>query len=137
MTPVQTAMVFEPPKPEALARRRQRLTERDRTLEALQHGRRRELIALAHRVAVEMAAANACAMPDDGIPDGCITSSQVKDEMKRRGYLRQDDKATRFLGGCFPGGPPGAEKWLNVGMTTATASKGRPSAVWRLREGSE
>jgi hypothetical protein len=95
------------------------------------------LIALAHRVAVEMAKANACAMPEHGIPDGCVTSSQVKDEMKRRGYLRRDDKATRFLGGCFPGGPPGSEKWLNMGMTTATASKGRPSSVWRLREGSE
>jgi len=132
MTAAQTALDFTGPACPEPARRRQRIVERDRTLEALQLGRRREVIALAHQVAVELAASNACAMPSWLIPNGCVTAPQVLDEMRRRGRLSAEEAAdTRWIGGAL-----NPKRWERVGFSTAVASKGRPCAVWRpMNEG--
>lgn len=133
MTPSQTTLFPAPSEAASPARARQRHQERDRSLEALQHGRRRALIALAHQVAVEMAEANACAMPSWCVPDGCVTAPQVIAEMKRRGFVREGEKELRWCGGAFPGGAGASAKWQRTGYAPV-GSKGRAVAVWRLIE---
>lgn len=53
--------------------------------------------------------------------------------MVRRGLWSAKETAW-FLGGVFPGGKGERAKWRKAGMTTATASKGRPSPAWALIE---
>lgn len=133
MTTSQTSLFHAPPEAASPSRARQKRSERDRTLESLQYGRRRALIDLAHRVAVEMAEANVCAMPSWCVPNGCVTAPQVLTEMKRRGYVAEDEKESRWCGGAFPGGAGKNAKWRRVGYAPL-GSKGRAVAVWALIE---
>jgi hypothetical protein len=131
----QTAIDFTGPEKPSSARKRQRHAERDRSLEALQRGRRRDVIALAHQVAVELATSNACSAPSWMIPNHCVTAPLVLEEMRRRGLLTAEDAAdTRWIGGALPGGRGAKAKWVRVGYSP-TASKGRVCAVWKMIEG--
>ena len=75
------------------------------------------LIDLAREVAVELATAR-----------GVVTSPEVLEELRRRGYGSVLDQVdTRFMGAVFRGPEWVQEAWEGQG------SHSRPVAVWRLR----
>jgi hypothetical protein len=117
MTGVQTALLLDAPEP-ATARHRQRRAERARTMDSLQHGRHEAEITLARQVAREL-----CEL------HGETTATRLRAEMVRRGYVRADEKETRWVGGVFFGKHSG---FVRTGQYVPEGSHGSMRPVWKL-----
>jgi hypothetical protein len=121
VTAAQSTLDFTGPLPLVQERAQQRDAERDRSLEALEHGKHAEDIEIANGVAVQLAALDR---------DRCVTAPRLQAELERRGLIAAGGD-TRWLGGVLT-----RKRWVRVG-TVNEGSKARPVGLWRLREGSE
>lgn len=116
-TGTQTALGLDAPERPG-ARHKQRRAERGRVMDSLQHSRHEADIALARQVAREL-----CEL------HGETTSTRLRAEMVRRGYVHADDKETRWIGGVFFGVRSG---FVRTGQYVPEGSHGSMRPVWRL-----
>jgi hypothetical protein len=115
MTGVQTALLLDAPEP-VTARHRQRRAERDRAVDMQQHGKHRETVALAVKVACELIALH-----------GSTCSPRVRAEMERRGLIPKDADR-RFMGGALHP----SRGFRVTGEWVPEGSKGQRVPMWRM-----